>query len=109
MSDLDRQIELLRNCQIIEEHEVKSLCQKAMEILMEESNVQRVDAPVTVSAPTPRASAVRCTLFPSARGSRSPSLLCAVRCSDLRRHPWAILRPQGALPRTPPPAFLALH
>ena len=28
---------------------MKSLCQKAMEILMEESNVQRVDAPVTVS------------------------------------------------------------
>ena len=49
MSDLDRQIELLKNCQIIEESEVKSLCQKAMEILMEESNVQRVDAPVTVS------------------------------------------------------------
>lgn len=28
--------------------EVKALCQKAMEILMEEGNVQRVDAPVTV-------------------------------------------------------------
>jgi len=27
---------------------VKTLCAKAMEILMEESNVQRVDAPVTV-------------------------------------------------------------
>ena len=31
---------------------MKSLCQKAMEILMEESNVQRVDAPVTVSTTT---------------------------------------------------------
>ena len=28
---------------------MKLLCQKAMEILMEESNVQRVEAPVTVS------------------------------------------------------------
>ncbi len=28
---------------------MKSLCAKAMEILLEESNVQRVDAPVTVS------------------------------------------------------------
>jgi hypothetical protein len=28
--------------------QVKALCAKAMEILMEESNVQRVDAPVTV-------------------------------------------------------------
>jgi len=45
---LDRQIELLRKCEIIKESEVKALCQKAMEILMEESNVQRVDAPVTI-------------------------------------------------------------
>jgi serine/threonine-protein phosphatase 4 catalytic subunit len=47
-SDLDRQIELLRRCEIIKESEVKALCQKAMEILMEESNVQRVDSPVTI-------------------------------------------------------------
>lgn len=47
-SDLDRQIEQLRRCDIIKESEVKDLCQKAMEILMEESNVQRVDAPVTI-------------------------------------------------------------
>ena len=32
----------------IKESEVKSLCQKAREILVDESNVQRVDAPVTV-------------------------------------------------------------
>jgi serine/threonine-protein phosphatase 4 catalytic subunit len=48
ISDLDRQISLLRSCQIIKENEVKQLCQRAMEILMEESNVQRVSAPVTV-------------------------------------------------------------
>jgi hypothetical protein len=48
-SDLDRQIEQLRRCEIIKESEVKSLCAKAREILVEESNVQRVDAPVTVS------------------------------------------------------------
>ncbi len=51
-SDLDRQIEQLRRCEIITESEVKSLCSKAREILIEESNVQRVDAPVTVSAST---------------------------------------------------------
>ena len=50
-SDLDRQIEQLRRCEIITESEVKNLCSKAREILLEESNVQRVDAPVTVSAP----------------------------------------------------------
>jgi len=45
---LDRQIATLMKCEIIKESEVKVLCQKAMEILMEESNVQRVDAPVTI-------------------------------------------------------------
>merc|ERR1711928_120947 len=48
MSDLDRQIEQLRRCEIIKESEVKALCAKAREILVEESNVQRVDSPVTV-------------------------------------------------------------
>lgn len=47
-SDLDRQIEQLRRCDIIKESEVKALCAKAREILVEESNVQRVDSPVTV-------------------------------------------------------------
>ena len=48
-SELDRQIEQLRRCETISEKEVKDLCDKAREILLEESNVQRVDAPVTVS------------------------------------------------------------
>jgi serine/threonine-protein phosphatase 4 catalytic subunit len=47
-SDLDKQIEQLRNCEIITEEQVIALCSKAREILIEESNVQRVDAPVTV-------------------------------------------------------------
>lgn len=51
MSDLDRQIEQLKNCEPLKESEVKALCLKAMEILVEESNVQRVDAPVTVGLP----------------------------------------------------------
>ena len=49
-SDLDRQIEQLRRCEALKEGEVKALCLKAMEILVEESNVQRVDAPVTVGS-----------------------------------------------------------
>lgn len=52
MSDLDRQIEQLKRCEPLKESEVKALCLKAREILVEESNVQRVDAPVTVSHPT---------------------------------------------------------
>ncbi|KQJ89701.1 serine/threonine-protein phosphatase PP-X isozyme 2 [Brachypodium distachyon] len=47
-SDLDRQIEQLKRCEPLAEGEVKALCLKAMEILVEESNVQRVDAPVTI-------------------------------------------------------------
>ncbi|KAI9482952.1 MAG: serine/threonine-protein phosphatase 4 catalytic subunit [Benjaminiella poitrasii] len=48
MADLDRQLEQLRRGEIITEQEVKELCAKAKEILIEESNVQRVDAPVTI-------------------------------------------------------------
>eukprot|EP00696_Hemimastix_kukwesjijk_P015043 gnl/Hemi2/3175_TR1120_c0_g1_i1.p1 gnl/Hemi2/3175_TR1120_c0_g1~~gnl/Hemi2/3175_TR1120_c0_g1_i1.p1 ORF type:complete len:309 (-),score=75.84 gnl/Hemi2/3175_TR1120_c0_g1_i1:143-1069(-) len=47
-SDLDRQIEQLKRCEPITEAEVRALCAKAREILLEEGNVQRVDAPVTV-------------------------------------------------------------
>ena len=47
-SDLDRQIEQLKRCEHLKESEVKALCAKAREILVDESNVQRVDAPVTV-------------------------------------------------------------
>ena len=47
-ADLDRQIEQLRRCDFLKESEVKALCAKAREILVDESNVQRVDAPVTV-------------------------------------------------------------
>jgi hypothetical protein len=43
-----RQIEQLTRCEPISEEQVKRLCIKAREILIEESNVQIVDAPVTV-------------------------------------------------------------
>lgn len=48
VSDLDRQIETLKRCELIKESEVKALCQKAKELLVEEGNVQRVMAPVTL-------------------------------------------------------------
>ena len=53
MSELDRWIVQLKDCKPLKEQEVKELCQKALEILVEESNVQRVDAPVTICAPSP--------------------------------------------------------
>ncbi|GMR41842.1 hypothetical protein PMAYCL1PPCAC_12037, partial [Pristionchus mayeri] len=46
--DLDRQIETLRKCELITEQEVKSLCAKAREILVQEGNVQVIDSPVTI-------------------------------------------------------------
>ena len=46
--DLDKQIEQLKRCEYIKEAEVKELCEKAKAILIEEQNVQRVEAPVTV-------------------------------------------------------------
>ena len=47
-SSLDEQIEQLRKCQYITEIEVKLLCEKAKELFIEESNVQCIDAPITV-------------------------------------------------------------
>lgn len=50
-SCLDEQIERLKRCEYLREGEVKALCLRAREILVDESNVQRVDAPVTVRDP----------------------------------------------------------
>jgi hypothetical protein len=50
-SCLDEQIERLKRCEYLREGEVKALCLRAREILVDESNVQRVDAPVTVRSP----------------------------------------------------------
>lgn len=48
MDDLDGQIAKLRRCELINEADVRKLCVKAREILVEEGNVQWVDAPVTI-------------------------------------------------------------
>ncbi|KAF9894604.1 hypothetical protein FE257_006492 [Aspergillus nanangensis] len=48
MSDLDRAIEQLRACRLIPETQVRELCYKAREILIEEGNVVCVDAPITI-------------------------------------------------------------
>ncbi|KAK3502700.1 serine/threonine-protein phosphatase PP-X isozyme 2 [Neurospora crassa] len=48
MSDLDRAIAQLRACRPIPESDVRELCHKAREILIEEGNVVTVNAPVTI-------------------------------------------------------------
>jgi hypothetical protein len=47
-SDLDKAITQLRACRPIAESQVRELCHKARELLIEEGNVVGVDAPVTV-------------------------------------------------------------
>ena len=49
-----RAIQQLRACRPIPENQVRELCYKARELLIEEGNVVGVDAPVTVwHKPTP--------------------------------------------------------
>jgi serine/threonine-protein phosphatase 4 catalytic subunit len=83
---LDEFIARLRKCIALEEHEVKQLCDKAREILVDESNVQRVDAPVTVRLPacahggfavcSTGASSTRPHPAPLSLRRRSPLQLC---------------------------------
>ena len=49
LKELDAQIEQLLQCKPLSEADVKALCVKAQEIFVEESNVQPVNCPVTVS------------------------------------------------------------
>jgi hypothetical protein len=47
--ELNQWIEQLKKCEFLKEADVKTLCDRAKEILTEESNVQHVSSPVTVS------------------------------------------------------------
>ena len=47
-ADLDRQIDQLKRCECIKESEVRDLCNKARDILLEESNIQNIYSPITV-------------------------------------------------------------
>lgn len=49
--DLDAWILQLKRCEILKEEQVKLLCERAVEIFVEEGNVQRVEAPVTICKP----------------------------------------------------------
>lgn len=46
--DLDRQISQLLQCQIISEEEVRLLCNKVIELLMQEANTLELNAPITI-------------------------------------------------------------
>jgi len=46
--DLDKYLEILRGVGILPERTVRMICEQVKEIIIEESNVQLVSAPVTV-------------------------------------------------------------
>ena len=81
-SDLDKAIQQLRACRPIPENQVRELCYKARELLIEEGNVVGVDAPVTV-----RGRVLLCERGP--RADATP---------DMRRHSRPISRSDGAFP-----------
>ncbi|KAJ8608426.1 hypothetical protein CTAYLR_010329 [Chrysophaeum taylorii] len=47
-SDVDLWIDKLRRCEVLGESSVRRLCELAKEILVDESNVQKISAPVTI-------------------------------------------------------------
>ena len=47
-SDIDNWLETVKNGTILPERELRIVCEKVKEILIEESNVQPVRAPVTI-------------------------------------------------------------
>jgi len=47
-SNLDSIIEKLWKCELVSENDVRMICSKCREILIQEGNVQRVDLPVTI-------------------------------------------------------------
>lgn len=48
MSDLDRWLEISRECKYLPENDLKQLCDLVCDLLLEESNIQPVSTPVTV-------------------------------------------------------------
>ncbi|XP_075154956.1 protein phosphatase V [Haematobia irritans] len=48
MADLDKWIDLVKDCRYLPENDLKKLCDIVCEILLEESNIQPVSTPVTV-------------------------------------------------------------
>lgn len=46
--DLDKWVEIVKDCKYLPENDLKKLCDIVVEILMEESNIQPVSSPVTV-------------------------------------------------------------
>lgn len=46
--NVDRYLERLMNCEVLSDNEVKDLCEKAKEVLIEESNIIMLSSPVNI-------------------------------------------------------------
>jgi hypothetical protein len=46
--DVDKWMEHVKTCKFLEEPDLKMLCEKVKELLLEESNVQPVASPITL-------------------------------------------------------------
>lgn len=73
MLALDAWLEKIKRCEHLGEEELKALCEYVKEILVEESNVQPVNAPVTVRPADSRQDFV-CSEIQERRGQSGPSL-----------------------------------
>ena len=80
---------------------LQALCSKAREILVEECNVQRVDAPVTAMTSKFCESKLAIQLVHSKRSYvlqvQLYLFVVAADIQDLRGHPWSVLRFGGAV------------
>ena len=76
-SSLDEQIERLKRCEYLKESEVKVLCEKAKEILIDESNVQKVHIPTLAlsSHVTPSPLSTLISPLPYQKGLENYSML----------------------------------
>lgn len=48
MTDLDKWIDITKECKYLPENDLKKLCEIVSDLLLEESNIQPVSTPVTV-------------------------------------------------------------
>lgn len=48
MTDLDKWIDVVKECKYLPENDLKKLCEIVSALLLEESNIQPVSTPVTV-------------------------------------------------------------
>ena len=91
--DLEKWTQKVRSGEFLAEEDLKALCDLVKEVLVEESNVQPVSSPVTVSGGGGGGALGRLHFRRSGATPGAPPRAPA----GLRRHPWSVSRPAQAL------------